>query len=169
MAVDSFDNDLIDKIEVNLCGNWKADNVFVEQCKAIINKQPGLYRIHENLWGERKYNIYAVSDIFVFPPNKPEGHPWVIVEALAAGLPVISTDMGAITESVIDNYNGYIVEPNSPCMLAEKILNLCNDRELRERMGNNSRSLYLSNFTEKIMVERLAKIFHSLDSQSRLI
>jgi len=51
--------------------------------------------------GTQKFELLSSSDIFVFPTYyPPEGHPWVIVEALAAGLPIISTDQGAITESV---------------------------------------------------------------------
>ena len=76
-----------------------------------------------------------------------EGHPWVIVEALAAGLPIISTDRGAIIESVIDGYNGYIVNPKRPKEIAEKIIKLTDDKDLRDQMSINSLNVYKEKFT----------------------
>jgi len=115
------------------------------------------------VYGEKKDNILASSDIFVFPTYyPPEGHPWVILEAMAAGLPIITTDQGAITESVIDGVNGFIVEKRNPEQIAEKIKLLIENPQLRQRMGRESRRLYLENFTEKKMVERLTSVFYKV-------
>lgn len=99
------------------------------------------------------------ADIFVFPPRAPEGHPWVIVEAMAAGLPVVSTDRGAIAECILDGQNGFIVPVNNPGQIAIKLKQLISDNALRERMGKESRKLYEENFTEEKMVERLSETF----------
>lgn len=113
--------------------------------------------------GHAKSTLFHSADIFVFPTYyPPEGHPWVIVEAMAAGLPIITTDQGAITESVIDGVNGFIIEKRNPQQIAEKLKILIEDPELRRRMGNASRSLYEENFTEKKMVEKLSKAFNSV-------
>ncbi len=81
---------------------------------------------------------------------------------MAAGLPVISTDKGAITESIIDRVNGYIVEPKSPEIIAQKLQILISDKNLREKMGKESRNLYLKNFTGEKMVENLATAFNTI-------
>jgi len=112
--------------------------------------------------GREKYEYLVRSDLFLFTPRTPEGHPWVIIEAMAAGLPIISTDQGAITESVIDGVNGFIVEKNNPQQIAEKILYLLENPEIRQRMGRASRELYLQKFTEEKMVERLAACFNTV-------
>jgi glycosyltransferase involved in cell wall biosynthesis len=109
-----------------------------------------------------KFRYFLNSDIFIFPPREPEGHPWVIIEAMAAGLPIISTDQGAITESVIDGINGFIVEKQNPKQIAEKLKLLIENKELRERMGKESRRLYEENFTEEKMVARLKNVFNTV-------
>lgn len=113
--------------------------------------------------GEQKLKLLSEADIFVFPTfYRNEGHPWVIVEALAAGLPIISTDRGAILESVIDGYNGFIVEPNNPKEISIKILNLINDKDLRIKMGKNSLSLYKKKYTQANLINNLKNVFDNV-------
>jgi glycosyltransferase involved in cell wall biosynthesis len=112
---------------------------------------------------QKKYELFAAADVFVFPTYYPaEGHPWVIVEAMAAGLPIITTDQGAITESVKDGVNGFIVEKRNPQQIADKIKFLIENPEIRKKMGEQSRRLYLENFTEEKMVERMSHAFNSV-------
>jgi glycosyltransferase involved in cell wall biosynthesis len=164
-AIDMLGNDILDLIEVNLCGNWKSDEKFKQDCMSIIRKHSDIIKVKENIWGNDKYLMLASSDIFVFPPNKPEGHPWVIVEALAAGLPIISTDMGAITESVINNFNGFIINPNNHTELAEKMKTLVSDEKQRKQMSKNSQSIYFNKYTEDKMVENLGTVFNQVLSR----
>jgi colanic acid/amylovoran biosynthesis glycosyltransferase len=81
---------------------------------------------------------------------------------MAAGLPVISTNQGAITESVIDGVNGFIVEKRNVESIAEKILFLCNHDDTRKRMGAESRRLYEQEFTESRLVDRMTGVFHAV-------
>ena len=81
---------------------------------------------------------------------------------MAAGLPIISTDQGAITESVLNMENGFIIESNNPEQIAEKIEYLVNHPDVRQKMGKESRRLYEENFTEEIMVKRLASVFNTV-------
>ena len=118
--------------------------------------------------GEEKLRFYEEANIFVFPPRAPEGHPWVIVEAMAAGLPIISTDQGAITESVINGINGFIVDTKNPSQIAEKLEYLINHPEIREKMGRESRRLYEENYTEGIMVEKLTNAFKTILSMPNI-
>ncbi|HXB40158.1 MAG TPA: glycosyltransferase family 4 protein [Bacteroidia bacterium] len=128
-------------------------------CDEIINKKTLPIRVHSSKSGAGKFKFLSDADIFVFPPREPEGHPWSIVEAMAAGLPIISTDKGAITESVIDRCNGFIIEPGRPEQIAEKLKLLIENESLRKKMGEEGRNLYLSNFTESKMVEKLSAAF----------
>jgi len=125
--------------------------------KVEENKLPVCF--HPAAVKEEKLEFFSKADIFVFPPCKPEGHPWVIVEAMAAGLPIISTDQGAIVESVIHGKNGFIVEPGNPTSIAEKIKFLIENPEKRKQMGQESKKRYKENFTEDRMVERLSAVF----------
>jgi glycosyltransferase involved in cell wall biosynthesis len=112
--------------------------------------------------GDKKYQLLSNSDIFIFPPKEPEGHPYVIVEAMAAGLPIISTDKGAITESVKEGINGFIIEPGKPVQIAEKIAFLLEHPDIRLAMAGESRRLYEENFTEEKMVNKLHDIFNAV-------
>jgi glycosyltransferase involved in cell wall biosynthesis len=115
------------------------------------------------LKGPEKQAALTSSDIFVFPTYYPaEGHPWVIVEAMAAGLPVISTDQGAIRDSVQDGINGFIVGKQDPAELADRAIELIQNAERRRAMGRESRRLYEELFTEERMVANLAAAFRAV-------
>ncbi|MBK7855969.1 MAG: glycosyltransferase [Bacteroidetes bacterium] len=119
--------------------------------KILLQKNPGLPIVnHGPVKGDKKFKIFSEADIFVFPTYyRNEGHPWVTVEAMAAGLPVISTDHAAISESVHDGQNGFLVEKKNVKQLAEKIAILAADKSLRDKMGAESRRIYLDNLTEE--------------------
>ncbi len=149
-------------IEAVFAGNWRDQNTILE-FKEKMKKNTGIpINILGPIYGQAKHNLLFSSDIFVFPPNHTEGHPWVIVEAMAAGLPIIATDQGAITESVIDGKNGFIVENRNPHQIAQKIEFLMENPLIRKKMGDESRRLYLDNFTEEKMVESLSHAFNSV-------
>ena len=73
--------------------------------------------------------------MLLFPPVEPEGHPRVVLEALAAGLPVITTDRGAIAETVVEGESGFVLDHPVPDELAARVLRLLRDPELRDRMS----------------------------------
>lgn len=100
------------------------------------------------LSGPRKYHLFLSSDIFVFPTYFPyEGHAVSSVEALAAGLPIVCTDHGALDESVKDGVNGFFVPRSDPQRLAYRLNQLVTDVDLRTAMGDQSRRLFESSFT----------------------
>lgn len=93
-----------------------------------------------------KTALLREADLFVFPSTR-EGHPWVIVEALAAGLPIVSCDAGCIRESVLDGRNGRLVPMRDPETLARTINELLDDPERLGSMAAESRRHYLTRFT----------------------
>ncbi|MFM7015999.1 MAG: glycosyltransferase [Bacteroidota bacterium] len=147
--------------DFKIIGGWRNDAI-KNKCLKIIddNKLPVQFYSQEE--SVRKFELMASSDIFLFPPRAPEGHPWVIIEAMASSLPIISTNQGAIVESVIDGENGYIVKEKSPEEIADKIAILVNNENLRNSMGKKSRDFYEMKFTEEKMVNRLTEIIHQI-------
>jgi len=82
----------------------------------------------------------ANASVFVLPSvPEPDGGmdnlPTVIMEAMATGLPVVSTRIGGIPEMVIDNQTGFLVQPEDAVALAGAIENVTNDRSLGQRLG----------------------------------
>lgn len=150
---------LKEKIELQAYGAWD-DLVFRQKCEKIINQNNlNQVSIHPPVSGSQKWNALNEADLFVFVPRHPEGHPWAIVEAMAAALPVISTDRGAITESVIHGENGFIVPVEDSRELAEKIAYFCSSPETLMAFGEDSRKKYKQHFTAEAMANRYRTIF----------
>ena len=99
--------------------------------------------------------------MFVLPTYR-EGFPNVIVEAMAAGLPIVSCDVGCVRECVIDGRNGCIVPVAQPDYLGQTVADLLsNPRELA-RMAHESRRIYLSEFTEAHFRRRLFEVMRKV-------
>ncbi len=82
-----------------------------------------------------------------------------VLEAMSVGLPVIATDRGCLRETVLDGMTGFIVPPNSPETIAEKIIQLIRDPDLRERMAAAGRKRFELNYTQDRFVRRLEAVF----------
>lgn len=150
-------------VTFRFAGNWIDPDV-KQDFMDFLQDHPGLpVEVIGPVSGAVKHDVLSKADIFVFPSYyPPEGHPWVVVEAMAAALPVISTDQGAIAEYVLDGVNGFIVEKHSPSRIAAQIILLASDRDKREQMGRNSRRLYDENLTEAILVDRMTRVFREV-------
>jgi len=80
--------------------------------------------------GDEKWQKLAAADIFLLPSRYGEGLPMALLEAMAAGCVVVTSDNASITTVVSDGENGYIVEPENARQLAETLGSLLNDRTL---------------------------------------
>lgn len=115
--------------------------------------------------GAAKAAFWRRVDIFVFPSRQVEGQPLAILEAMAAGVPVVATGQGAVADAVRDGETGVLVPPGRADALADGIRRLAVDREARERMGRAGRLRYLECFTPERNVERLAAVLDALLAQ----
>ncbi len=143
---------------MTIIGEWRKPDT-KQKCLSIIEEAKIPVTFYNSSVSKNKFDYLLKSDVFVFTPREPEGHPWVIVEAMASGLAIISTDQGAIIESVIDGANGFIVPTHNPAEIAAKLELLIHDKALRISMGQKSRQFYLDKFTEEQMVKNLAFAF----------
>jgi len=117
-------------------------------------------------YGAEKYLILNHSDFLVFPTfYENECFPLVLLEAMQAGIPIISTYEGAIPEIVDDGINGFLVQQNDSLALADKIELLIKDKDLREKLGRAGRKKYLENYTlmrfEKNILHTFSKVLES--------
>lgn len=100
----------------------------------------------------------AQGDIFVLP-SFAEGVPVVLMEAMASGLPVITTRIAGIPELVEDGLSGLLVAPGDAAALAEAILRLAADPGLRRQMGRAGRATVARDFALPTEPLRLARLF----------
>lgn len=84
--------------------------------------------------------LLAGADVFAIASHH-EGYPVAVMEALAAGLPVVATTVGGMREAVVEGVNGILVPPGATADLADAIDSLVADAEVRARMGRASRDL----------------------------
>jgi glycosyltransferase involved in cell wall biosynthesis len=98
-------------------------------------------RVHRDLGSnaEELRRLYRECDVFVLP-SRGDINPWVILEAMASGLPVVSTRVGAIPEQVEDGVTGLLVAPGDRAALVEALIALAADPELRRSMGAAGRA-----------------------------
>ena len=99
-------------------------------------------------YGEEKWTAFSEADLFAFPSYYPdECFPLVVLEAMGTGLPVVTTDEGAIPEMVRDGEDGIICPKKDPSALADALVRLLADPVLRNRMGESGKARYRSSYT----------------------
>ncbi len=101
---------------------------------------------------------YEKADVFVLPSHA-EGFPNVILEALNYRLPIISTNVGGIPDSVIDKYNGYIIEPKDNEALYKSIKKLAESEKLRSEFSKNSEEILKQNHNFNKNCQKVFEVF----------
>jgi glycosyltransferase involved in cell wall biosynthesis len=97
-------------------------------------------------------------------PSYTEGLPNVVLESLAAGVPVVATRVGGTPEVVDDGVNGYLVPPGDARTLAERISSLVDSADLRRRMGAAGRERVLREFTFQRQAGEYLDLFAGLSN-----
>lgn len=107
--------------------------------------------------GEAKVAQYRWAEAFVLPSRyPPEGQPLVLLEAMSAGLPIVSTDHSGIPFTVLDDEQGLIVPAGDTDALAAALARLKDDLELRRRLGGAGRRRYEALYTKDAFARRVA-------------
>ncbi|NGZ96162.1 MAG: hypothetical protein CV089_08555 [Nitrospira sp. WS110] len=114
--------------------------------------------------GEGKQALFHSSDLFVFPGVQQEGQPLVVLEAMAAGLPVVYTDRGCLKETLGDEECGRLVEINDPADLAFRLLWLLDHPEVMETIGRAGRKRYERLFTRENHIAAMMQVFEGVAS-----
>ncbi len=97
-------------------------------------------------------NFFRIADVFTLP-SLLEGLPIAILEAMALGIPTISTDVNAIPEAIKDNETGILIKPGDSAALADAIDRLKRNEPLRNKLARNGRRYVLKYFDERDAAE----------------
>lgn len=107
-------------------------------------------------------SVLKEIDIFVFPTLRGEGFPRVVLEAMAAGKPVVATDNAGSPEAVAVGYTGYIVPTGNTSALATKLKELIADKKKRTVMGEVGRKRVKKYFTIQKNVEKIQEVYRDI-------
>jgi len=135
-------------------GTWEDERLERDLRSAAAGMRGVEFR--PSVSGSAKDELLATAGILLFPPREPEGHPRVVLEAMAAGLPVVTTDRGAIAETVRDGITGFVLPDPDPVELAGRLVSLLTDEDLYKRMSTAARSEYEAKYTQTAADARLA-------------
>jgi len=103
------------------------------------------------------YRYLKAFDAFVLPSLK-EGFPWIILEAMAAEVPILATNVGAIPEIIEDNVDGFLIEPKNPQIIAGKISWMLEHPKESQEMGIRARKKIEKEYPLQKMIEETEKV-----------
>jgi glycosyltransferase involved in cell wall biosynthesis len=120
-------------------------------CEAIIQVLGTLSIVEKD-------QALASADCLVLP-SYAEGLPMAILEAMSYGIPVIATRVGAIPEVITDGREGFLIEPGDVSALADRMLKISGDPELRRQMGQAARRRVEAEYSLDAMVDRIMNVY----------
>jgi glycosyltransferase involved in cell wall biosynthesis len=106
---------------------------------------------------EEMVQVYAAHDVFVFP-SLVEGMPLTLLEAMATGMPVVTTNTSGMADVVEDDVNGLLVPAADAESLAAGIARLCESADLRQRLGLAGQET-IRRYTWARIAERMEKVY----------
>ncbi|MBI5374053.1 MAG: glycosyltransferase family 4 protein [Candidatus Schekmanbacteria bacterium] len=137
-----------------------------ENLEQIIKNAGAAERFKFAGWREDIGNFLNGADIFVLS-SLNEGMGKAIVEAMAAGLPVVGTDVGGISEIVVEGETGFIVPPGNAEAIADRIERLYLDKNLRSSMGERGRERAALYDTHS-MVRKVESLYEEVLKEKKL-
>jgi len=106
----------------------------------------------------------AVMDVFLFPVRWQEGFGLALIEAMAAGKPVVATQTGAVPQIIRHDCDGWLVAPEDSWALAEGVLRLLNDPATARRLGRQAQARVREAFHLDHMVDQVESVYHEVVS-----
>jgi glycosyltransferase involved in cell wall biosynthesis len=108
---------------------------------------------------------YNMADIFVFPTIRVEGLPYVLLEAMACNLPVISSRIGGIPSIIKHNKTGLLIEPGNMKQLENNILLLLNNKRLANKIKDNAKKMIIQKYNLNTTVNKNIETYKLAISQ----
>ena len=106
-------------------------------------------------------SVLASIDALVHPSDE-EGFSNAIIEAMAAGRPVVACEVGGNAEAIVENETGYLVPPRDPSALAAALIRLLDDAQRARALGTAGRARVEERFTEDRMIARYVAVYEEL-------
>jgi glycosyltransferase involved in cell wall biosynthesis len=157
---------LLPQLPANVRLVWVGDGSLMEAMRAQAEALGVLNRVILPGWQHDARSLMEAFDLFVLP-SIYEGFPFAILEAMAAGLPCVVSDVDGVGEAVVDGSTGFVCPPNGTDVWLNRLGQYLTDRGALQRAGALARSRYLENFSLEVMAKRTANVYRDVLS-SRL-
>ena len=108
--------------------------------------------------------VYNAADVFVLPSIQ-EGQGIVLLEAQACGKPVVAFGVGGVNETVLQNQTGFLLEPDDIEGMANKLLELLGNNDLRQKMGAAGIKFVTENYTWDLCAQRMLNLYKEVLSK----
>jgi glycosyltransferase involved in cell wall biosynthesis len=119
--------------------------------------------VHPPAYEEDKLRFFREADIFVYP-SYHEGMPMAVLEAMACGLPIVASRVGALPELVRDGQNGLLIDAGRPEQIAAAVEKIAGDEGLRRQMERQSWQMVSEKYSLEEHVAKLERIYrHALE------
>ena len=109
-------------------------------------------------WRHDLPTLYRTMDIFLLS-SRNEGTPVSVIEAMAAGLPVVATNVGGVPDLVKHEHSGLLVPAGNPAALAEAVFRLAGDTHTRIAMGREGRNIARARYTSERLVQDVDRLY----------
>lgn len=142
-----------------ICGNGEVEKYQAEARAAGLKDS----QVEFTGWQDEQQvqTQMANADIYVLP-SRAENQPVAILEAMAVGLPVISTAIGDIPNQVQDAKTGYVVEPGNADLLAAALGTLIADSDKRKSMGKAGRQRFEDHYSSRANLEKTIAVYQDI-------
>jgi glycosyltransferase involved in cell wall biosynthesis len=163
-AIEKVANETTKKIAVFIVGDGTEKDAIKEKITQL--NLPPTTRIEMTSWIKDIGKFNAGMDIICLSSNN-EGTPVSLIEAQAANIPVVTTDVGGVKDVVLDGETGFIVPKNKPDLYAEKLLILIEDEKKRQLMSQNGWTFVEEKFHYTTLVKNMENYYHRLLSKQQ--
>lgn len=131
-------------------------HAFIDQAKDLDAEHLGIVS------GDAKWQALTSADVFVLP-SYMEGFSFAMLEAMFAGLPVVTTAVGAAPDVIVEGRNGFLLQPGDQPALESALERLIVDPDLRERMGRANAVEARERYSLSVVARRFAGILTDVD------
>jgi len=153
---------LSDQVRLDIAGDGPARRDLEALAEA---EAPGQVVFHGRLPKDKLYDLLRSSSVAVVPSTWFENQPMAVLEAMAAGLPVIASDLGGLPELIDDGVDGLLVSAGDDKVLARAIDEMARDWSRAFTMGQTGRQKIETGFSPSVHIEQISGLYRQLGAK----
>jgi glycosyltransferase involved in cell wall biosynthesis len=156
---------LADRCTLAIAGPSSPGTPYAHEVQRLANEIPGIEMLGF-LAGEDLPQQYRNASLFVLPTFE-DNCPMVVLEAMAAGVPVVASRIGGIPDLIRDGETGLLFDPNDTADLRRQVERIATDPELRSRLGANGQAEALRRFHPKVVAKAHIEAYRDVLRRTR--